>query len=99
MMNSPCAMLITFIKPNEKARPSEINSRIELRLRPLNACKNNVAKLATPRYVSNSHPCAGSPMVVAGRTIVSAGDHGRLLGQAFGPSIFLEEGIRLYCRT
>ena len=31
-------MLMTFINPNEKARPSAANNKIEPRLRPLNIC-------------------------------------------------------------
>ena len=34
MMNSPCAMLITFIWPNVNVRPSAMSSRIDAMLRP-----------------------------------------------------------------
>src|SRR5688500_15768689 len=38
MMNSPCAMLITPIWPNVRARPSAASSRIEPPDRPLKTC-------------------------------------------------------------
>ena len=46
MMNSPWARLITFISPKDKANPSAVSSRIELRLRPLKSCSAQTSIIA-----------------------------------------------------
>src|SRR5690349_21460621 len=98
MMNSPWAMLMTFIRPNENASPRAINKRIELRLRPLNACNRmistslsyyfrNLTGRRTLRLFLSAH-LSRRPVRFDYMTLVTS--------QIGRPTVGLEEGIGLH---
>src|SRR5689334_12291992 len=83
MMNSPCAMLITPIWPNVRARPSAASRRTDPPLRPLNTCVTRTS-IGPPR------PGRGAPR--PGRGV--AGPRRPSAAEASGPRVGREVRVR-----
>src|ERR1044072_2170953 len=59
MMNSPCAMLMTFIWPNVNVRPSATSSRIDAMLSPAKNWLKKSSIASPPPLVARCRSAAG----------------------------------------
>ena len=60
MISSPCAMLITPMRPNDSTNPSATNSKIDPTLKPLKSCSNRrsiALLLGIPIRTRRIHRC------------------------------------------
>src|SRR5882724_6029020 len=86
MMNSPWAMLMTFIWPNVKVSPSAINRSVAPMLRPVKSWDRKLPITASSVVGPSRRPLVSSPRCCSSRAP---------LGEALRPVVPLQVGIRL----